>query len=303
VGEKFIHSKKEVLSMKSMTGFGRGEFRWKSSRIRIEVKTLNHRFCEVNLRLPGRFYPLEAELSEFAKKNFDRGRIDIFVREMSSNHRSGIKIDETQLNRYLKILKDLGRRLKYSHPPTPETLISLPQVIVVQDEEEDVVKSLGVFKSTLTKIFQSVEKMREKEGEGLKKEFLTRLDLVADYVQRVEEMIPRLIQDYQTRLHERIAKLTQQNPDEWRLAQEVAHYVDRTDVSEEIQRLKSHLEHFREILKEKAPVGRKLDFILQEMNREINTLGAKAQDAKISQWVVCCKHEMEKMREQVQNVE
>src|SRR4029450_4380265 len=289
--------------MKSMTGYGRGEFRSKSSRLKVEVKTLNHRYCEVNLRLPGRLYPLEAELVEFTKKSFERGRIDIFVREMGSEHRGRVTVDEAQLNHYLKILKNLSRKLKTKDPLRPEALLSLPQVIKVEEEEEDPAKLLSAFKASLADIFKAVDKMRLKEGEGLKKEFFKRLGLITGYAEKVEGRIPTIIQDYQARLKEKIAKWLQQPPDEWRLAQEVAHYVDRTDVSEELQRLKSHLSHFKEILKEKGAVGRKLDFILQEMNREINTRGAKAQDAQVSQWVVGCKHEMEKLREQVQNVE
>src|SRR4030095_3158106 len=127
--------------MKSMTGYGRGEFRLKSSRLKIEVKTLNHRFCEVNLRLPGRLYPLEAELVEFTKKNFERGRIDIFVREVGSDQRGQVKVDETQLNHYLKILKILRRKLSTKEPIRPEALLSLPQVIKVEEEEEDPAKT------------------------------------------------------------------------------------------------------------------------------------------------------------------
>ena len=119
----------------------------------------------------------------------------------------------------------------------------------------------------------------------------------------IQAKIPEIISDYQIRLKERIEKLSQQSPDEWRLAQEVAYFVDRTDVAEELQRLQSHLRHFREVTREKDSVGRKLDFILQEINREINTLGAKSQHTEVSKDVVACKHELEKMREQVQNVE
>jgi uncharacterized protein (TIGR00255 family) len=289
--------------MKSMTGYGLGEARYQSKKITFEVKTVNHRFCEVNLRLPSRFYPLEAELSEFTKKAFSRGRIDIFIRESGGNNRGRVKIDETQLTRYLKILKDLTHKTKARESLRPEALLTLPHVIVFEEEEEDLKEVLALFKQALEKVFTKVEKMREKEGEGLKDDFVKRLDLIADYSQRIEEKIPELLEDYQNRLKDRIAKLTQQNPDEWRLAQEVAYFVDRTDVSEELQRLKSHVQHFKEVVKEKEPVGRKLDFILQEMNREVNTLGSKAQHSQVSQWVVACKHELEKMREQVQNVE
>ncbi len=145
--------------------------------------------------------------------------------------------------------------------------------------------------------------MREKEGGEVKKDFLDRLDALLGWVDQVEKKIPEMVKSYEGRLRERIEKLAQQNPDEWRLAQEVAYFVDRTDISEEVQRLKAHLNHFREVLQETGSVGRKLDFILQEMNREVNTLGAKVQEVEVSRAVVACKHELEKMREQVQNVE
>lgn len=290
-------------SMKSMTGYGMGEFRFKKRRILFEVKTVNHRFCEVNLRLPSRFYSLESDLTEFTKRNFSRGRVDIFIREIGGNGKGRVKVAEDVLERYLQILKKLSRKAKQNQLPHLETLLNLPQVIVVEEEEEDLREALAHFKRCLNQVFSKVEKVREKEGKGLEKDFSDRLDLLEDFTRRIEEKIPEMIQEYQARLKDRIEKLISQIPDEWRLAQEVAYFVDRTDVSEEIQRLKSHLDHFREVLKEKGPVGRKLDFILQEINREINTLGAKAQHSMVSKWVVTCKHELEKMREQVQNVE
>jgi len=289
--------------MKSMTGYGITEITYKKRTLSLEMKTVNHRFCEINLRLPSRFYPLEAELSEFTKKSFNRGRIDIFIRENGGNVRGQARVDESQLKTYLKIIKELNKTLKHKDPPRPEALLTLPQVVVLEDDPEDLKEALQAFKKGLLQVFKKVDQMREKEGETIKKEFHKHLDELSTCLKRVEEKVPEIVAEYQVRLKERIEKLTQQSPDEWRLAQEVAHFVDRTDVSEEIQRLKSHLGHFRDVLQENEPVGRKLDFILQEMNREINTLGSKAQDSQVSKWVVACKHELEKMREQVQNVE
>lgn len=289
--------------MKSMTGYGTGEYKGKYKQFSFEVKTVNHRFCEVNLRLPPRFYHFEGELSEFTKKNFKRGRIDIFIRENGSNNRGRVKIDESQLDHYFKVIQKFNKRLKVKENPRLEYLLGLPHVVSLEDDEEDLKVLLNHFKKTLSAVFQKVEKMREKEGEGVRKELEHRLDLIAKHVHAIQESVPELIADYQARLRERIEKLSQQSPDEWRLAQEVAYFVDRTDVAEELQRLESHLKHFREVTREKDAVGRKLDFILQEINREINTLGAKSQHSQTSKHVVACKHELEKMREQVQNVE
>lgn len=289
--------------MKSMTGYGTGEFKGKYKQFSFEVKTVNHRFCEVNLRLPPRFYHFEGELTEFTKKHFKRGRIDIFIRESGSNNRGRVRIDESQLEHYLKVMQKFNKKLKSKETPRLEYLLNLPHVVILEDNEEDLKVLLNHFKKTLSTVFEKVEKMREKEGEGVRKDLEFRLDLIKNHVQIIEQKIPEIISDYQSRLKDRIEKLSQQSPDEWRLAQEVAYFVDRTDVAEELQRLESHLKHFKEVTKEKDAVGRKLDFILQEINREINTLGAKSQHSETSKQVVACKHELEKMREQVQNVE
>lgn len=289
--------------MKSMTGYGTGEFKGKYKQFSFEVKTVNHRFCEVNLRLPPRFYHFEGELTEFTKKHFKRGRIDIFIRESGSNHRGRVKIDELQLDHYLKVIQKFNKKLKSKEVPRLEHLLNLPHVVILEDNEEDLKVLLNHFKKTLSDVFEKVDKMREKEGEGVRKDFEYRLNIIKGHVKAIAQKIPEIILDYQNRLKDRIEKLSQQSPDEWRLAQEVAYFVDRTDVAEELQRLESHLKHFSEVTKEKDAVGRKLDFILQEINREINTLGAKSQHAESSKQVVACKHELEKMREQVQNVE
>lgn len=289
--------------MKSMTGYGTGEYKGKYKQFSFEVKAVNHRFCEVNLRLPPRFYHFEGELAEFTKKHFKRGRIDIFIRENGSQNRGKVKINETQLDHYLKVIQKFGKKLKIKEVPRLEYLLTLPHVVSLEDDEEDLKTLLEAFKKTLLSVFHKVEKMREKEGQEVRKEFEKRISLIEEKVLSVQKKIPDIISDYQKRLKDRIEKLSQQSPDEWRLAQEVAYFVDRSDVAEEIQRLQSHLKHFSEVTKEKDPVGRKLDFILQEMNREINTLGAKSQSTDISKDVVACKHELEKMREQVQNVE
>ncbi len=289
--------------MKSMTGYGREELSFKKRKFSFEVKTVNHRFCEVNLKLPSRLYPLEPDLAEFSKKNFHRGRVDIFIRENANASRNRVKVDEDQLKYYLQMLQKLSKISKEKTPVHLESLLSLPQVIVLEEETENLKELSQILKSCLQKVFKKVEEMREKEGEILKKEFLKHLSKVERHLSEIEGEIPKYISAYQTRLQERIEKLVQKPLDEWRLAQEVAYYVDRTDIAEEVQRLKSHLQHFRDVLSEKEAIGRKLDFILQEMNREVNTLGSKAQGIVISEHVVSCKHELEKMREQVQNVE
>ncbi|MBF0493190.1 MAG: YicC family protein [Deltaproteobacteria bacterium] len=290
--------------MRSMTGYGTGDFEWKKKKIHLEVKTVNHRFCEVNLRIPPRYSILELELQDFSKKNFERGRIDIFIREQNASSVKKIIVDEDQLQRYLKMIQQLSKKYGLSKEVPAERFFSFPGVVSVEEEPEtEISLLLPELKKNLEKVFQKVKKLREKEGEGIKKDFFNRLDFIEKNILAVEKQIPGVISLYKTRLQERIEKMLKNSVEESRLAQEVAYFVDRSDTSEEIQRLKSHISHFREVFKEKDAIGRKLDFILQEIHRELNTLGSKAQDSEISRWIVASKHELEKMREQVQNVE
>ncbi|MBL7685523.1 MAG: YicC family protein, partial [Deltaproteobacteria bacterium] len=238
------------------------------------------------------------------KKVFSRGRVDIFIRESGNGLKNPVRIDEDQLKKYVQLIKKISGASKNAEPVRIESLLTLPQVIILEEEQIDLKEALVQLKKNLEVVFQKVEIMREKEGNALKKEFGKNLDLLSKLMDKFEEQIPALLKDYQDRLKQRIQKMTeQQSVDEWRLAQEVAYFVDRTDVSEEIQRFKNHILTFKDVLKEKGPVGRKLEFILQEMNREMNTLGSKSQSSSISQSVVSGKHELEKMREQVQNIE
>jgi len=289
--------------MKSMTGYGAAETTAGHKKLYVEVRTVNHRFCEVNFRLPSHLFSLETELLDFTKKCFQRGRIDIQVREKSEGVKAKVRIDEAQLETYIKLHQKIAKKLKVKNAPQVEDLLTLPKVLVLEEEEAQLKDFVSPLKKALTQAFKNVDQMRLKEGREIQKTFQKHLSLLEAYVEKVQSQIPKMLEDYKLRLKERIEKLSSQNLDEWRLSQEIAYYVDRTDVAEELQRLSSHLQHFSDVLKEEEPVGRKLDFLLQEMNREINTLGSKAQNSLVSQWVVCCKHELEKMREQVQNVE
>ena len=164
--------------MKSMTGYGTGEYKGKYKQFSFEVKTVNHRFCEVNLRLPPRFYHFEGELTEFTKKHFKRGRIDIFIRESASSNRGKVKIDESQLDHYLKVIQKFGKKLKNKETPRLEYLLTLPHVVSLEDDSEDMKTLLESFKKTLIQVFQKVEKMREKEGAGVRKDFEERLTFI-----------------------------------------------------------------------------------------------------------------------------
>ena len=290
--------------IKSMTGYGIAQGKVGDRRVVVETKSVNHKFCEVNLRLSPRFSFLEGKISEAAKIYFSRGRIDILVKEEPGAVREApARVDLAKLKAYHKTLKEAAKSLKIGEDVSLNVLLTLPDVVIT-DEEEDLEKIWKQLDVLLKKSFIALEKMREREGEGILRFLKSEIGVLDREVKAVVGRVPENVEHHQRQLKERIAKLAQGvELDPQRLAQEVAYFVDRTDISEELQRLQQHFGHFHEILKESGPLGRKLDFLLQEMNREANTLSAKAQSADISQRVVNCKHSLEKIREQVQNVE
>ncbi len=287
-----------------MTGYGMAQAKIGHRRIALEVKSVNHKYCEINLRLPPRYSTLEGRIVEFAKNYFQRGRIDILVREDNTAKVSiPVKIDWDRLKFYHGEIKRISRSLGISSEVQMDTLLSLPHVILLE-EEENLTKVWRILQSSLGKAFHSLEKMRAKEGAGIGRFLETQVKSLHRHALEIQSRVSGNVQHYRNLLKERIDKLAGGiELDSQKLAQEVAYFVDRTDISEELQRLNHHVKHFREILKEKGPQGRKLDFLLQEMNREVNTLSSKAQNAMISKHVVESKHLLEKMREQVQNVE
>ena len=291
--------------MKSMTGFGTAQFKLGAKKVIIEAKSVNHKFCEINVRLPARFGVLESKVFELAKSFFTRGRIDIFFKdEINGAKNHPVHLDVRQIKQYLTQLKNLKTQLKLPGEIDLDVLLRLPNVIVAE-EEANVEAHWDIIKKALLKSFKELEKMRLHEGQNLSKAYGNYLNQIEASISEIETYIPENLEQYEKKLEERLAKL---NPSEIaldpsRLAQEIAFYVDRSDVAEELVRLKSHIHHFRGILKEAAPIGRKLDFLLQEINREVNTLGSKSASAKISQETIVLKQTIEKMREQIQNVE
>ncbi|MFO1462354.1 MAG: YicC/YloC family endoribonuclease [bacterium] len=290
--------------IKSMTGYGLVQGKVGPRRVVVETKSVNHKFCEVNLRLSQRYSVLEGKIAESAKAFFSRGRIDILVREEAGQIGEGAaRIDVEKLKHYHKALKSAAQSLKLPTDLRIESLLALPEV-VISEEALDLDKLWRDLEALLQKSFVALEKMRAKEGIAIAEFFKREIQELSREVQAIEKLVPGNVEEHRRQLNERVAKLaTGVELDPQRLAQEVAYFVDRTDISEELQRLEHHIVHFGELLRGEGPVGRKLDFLLQEMNREANTLSAKAQNSQISQKVVNCKHHLEKIREQVQNVE
>jgi uncharacterized protein (TIGR00255 family) len=289
---------------KSMTGFGQARGKVRGRRVSLELKSVNHKYCEVNLRIPSRYFILEPRVAELTKSYFQRGRIDIFVRDDGfSGSEVPVRIDRGKLKGFYRELKGAAKALGLESSIDMNTLLGFPHMFLVE-EEEDLEKYWSGLRPLLKTALTALDRMRLKEGGGIASFLSQQLKILEREIQQIETSIPETLAHHQGLLRERLGKLAvdiQLDPN--RLAQEVAHFVDRTDVSEEVQRFKAHRRHFLQLIKSHEPLGRKLDFLLQEMMREVNTLSAKIQDAQISQRVVEIKHALERMREQVQNVE
>jgi len=291
--------------VKSMTGFGRGEYQENGKKISIEIKTVNHRYTDIFVKFPRMLAFLEDKVRDIISKNISRGKIDVFMTyEEFGEDSKTVVVDEALAGAYLKALNILGNKFELRDDVTVSMLSRFPDILRVEKVEEDEGELLRIVTGAVQIALESLLKMRVVEGVALKTSLLEKLDNVSKVVNQIEERAPSVVADYKDRLTNRLKELLEQKViDENRIATEVAIFADRCSIDEELVRLKSHIVQFIDTLKLEIPVGRKLDFIVQEMNREINTIGSKANDINITRCVVDVKSEIEKIREQVQNIE
>jgi len=294
-----------VIMIKSMTGFGRGEYQENGKRVSIEIKTVNHRYMDVFVKFPRMLAFLEDKVRDLISKNISRGKIDVFISyEDSGEDSKTVVVDEALAGAYLKALNTLGGKFDLRDDVTVSMLSKFPDVLRVEKVEEDEGELIRIVLTAVEKALDSLLKMRSVEGVALKTSLLEKLNNISMTVKEIEERAPGVVIDYKDRLNNRLKELLEQQAvDENRIATEVAIFADRCSVDEELVRLKSHITQFKDTLDLEIPIGRKLDFIVQEMNREINTIGSKANDVNITKYVVEVKSEIEKLREQVQNIE
>jgi len=292
--------------IKSMTGFAQTLYADKSLQMTIAVRSYNNRFLDVNLRLNNALSPLEDRIKSYIASRVFRGRVEIAIQLISQEKlRNGnIAINWPMAMTYCGLLTELKKNLNIPGPIELGDLLSLKDLVVYQENtypEEVLWRKLA---PSLKKVFDALQKMRSEEGRNLGRDLLERLKVIRKGVGFISEKIPQVVEAYQVRLKERIKKMSQGvEVDPIRLAQEVAIMADRSDISEELIRLGSHLKQFEALFKESQPVGKKMEFLLQEMNREINTVGSKSLESEISHQVVSIKSELEKLREQIQNIE
>ena len=291
--------------MKSMTGYGKRETEWKGIAVSVELRSVNHRFCEIVPRLPRNLSSLEEDIKQLIHRQCERGRIEctVLVNAQGSRQKS-LVLDRTAARQYHRLLKELQRELRIDGQIDIGLIAGLRDVFSATEQgiEEKDAKNVVL---RLTKgALADLNKMRIREGKALHDDTSKRIQAVRSSLKAITQRVPASVQENFQRMKRRVTKLLDDNlPNPDRLHQELATYADRCDITEELTRLSSHLSQFQESSKTKGAMGRRLDFLLQEMGREINTIGSKANDAEIAIHVVDVKSELEKIREQVQNVE
>jgi uncharacterized protein (TIGR00255 family) len=291
--------------MQSMTGYGRSEVQNAQLHLLVEARSVNHRYLDISLRYPRLYAPLEARMKQLVSTHFARGRIDIKIVEQAG--RAGqrtLVLDQELARQYYRALQQLQETLRLPGTIDLSTLLNLRDLLNIEEASEDVEDVWDFIAGGMDAALQALKQMRQQEGEFLWRDFQERLQTVQHHIAAVRARMPHVVVEYRQRLEQRVQELFQQfTLDADRLAQEAILFAERTDITEELIRLESHLHAFDRLLASSGAVGRKSDFLLQEMHREVNTIASKSNDAVISQQVVEMKSELERMREQVQNVE
>jgi len=292
--------------MNSMTGFGRGSVSGDGFEVSVEMKTVNNRFLDVVLKLGGELQTLEAPLKKVISNRLSRGRVDVSI-QYDRTKEISYELNRPIISGYLNALNELKSEFAIDGDPDINVIARLPNIFTVKKEEASGEFSQAI-ETAVTAALQDLEVMRASEGAMLKTELLERLSNIEEHTDEIEKESGNISEEYRQRLTKRITELlakteSQIELDQGRLAQEIAYLADRADISEEIARLRTHLEHFRSIMDEEKEVGKRLDFLTQELNREANTITSKTNNMVVKENALQVKSEIEKIREQVQNVE
>ncbi len=287
----------------SMTGFGRGEAEGGESRTTVEIRSVNGRFSEISVRLPRQFVDLEQKIKEGVGKSISRGKISVSV-SWESKVESPVRLNVDVLRAYREVLSKVKDELGVEGRVDLSVLLGMPDVFKQEEEKLDRESAWSLMQKACDMALSEHSQMRKREGEELSVDFRKRIDILENLRERIEELAALKVEATRERLKEKIQRLLEDTQiDEMRLYMEVAVLAEKSDVTEECVRFHSHNSQFLATLDNGGPVGRRLNFLLQEIGREINTIGAKANDADISHLVVDIKEEVERLREQVQNVE
>ena len=289
--------------IKSMTGFGRSEIVKGNRKISVEIKSVNHRYLEAGIKMPKKLNVFESRMRDLLKKYATRGKIDIFINyEDDSESQVNLKFNQNIADEYMAIFNNMSEKYNLKNDMTVGGLARFPEVITMDEVQEDEEELWHFIEEAMKAALEQFVNTRILEGENLKKDLLGKLDHMEELVAFVEKRSPEIMKEYRSKLESKVKELLGDTTiDESRIATEVIIYADKICVDEE--RLRSHIEHARKCLNEDGGIGRKMDFIAQEMNREANTTLSKANDIEISNAAIDLKTEIEKVREQIQNIE
>jgi uncharacterized protein (TIGR00255 family) len=288
--------------MKSMTGYGSAEGKVGQGQLFVEVKTVNHRFCEVAIKQPPKMGVLEPKIKKYLENKYVRGKVDVYVKEVGSLL-GGVEIalDLELAKKYERAIKKLCRVLKTKYSDDILDYVDLERLVILREKAGNYERFWQQIRKLLDEACLHIDRMRRREGQFIQGDQQKRITKVKGIVLKIKESAERSLEKNKERVRRRVNNMGQM--DEQRFITEVAYLGGRQDITEEVIRLESHINQYKKLLSQKEAVGRKLDFLLQEINREVNTIGSKAADVNISRLVVDCKSELERLREQVQNVE
>lgn len=290
---------------KSMTGYGRSKMLFGAREITVEIRSVNHKFFEFSSRVPRQYGYIEDKLKALFSASVSRGKVEVYV-NISTNDGSDVSVEvNTPLaENYISALRKANAELNLTDDITLTRLFGIPDIFTVTKAETDENELWEEVKATASAAIEGFVDMRRREGERLKNDILTKLDYIEETVAKIELRSPEVTKEYHDKLYQKLSDILQdKNIDEARILTEAAIFADKTAVDEETVRLKSHVQSFRELLELDEPIGKKLDFLVQEMNREVNTTGSKCSDLTITKMVVDLKSTVEKIREQIQNIE
>jgi uncharacterized protein (TIGR00255 family) len=289
----------------SMTGYGTAELVQENLKAMVEISSVNNRFCEIQFRLPKHLSPLEPKLKEMILSKITRGKVSFMLNwEEAVPVESFVKLNEEAADVYFNIMKQLKERYGLAGDIRLDQFFNLPDLVKVEKAETDLELAWGVVSGITQQALEEFNRMRKAEGKKLAQDMTERISALNQTILKIKKLTPKCTQAYRQKLESRIKELVDNSKvDQHRLELEVALMAEKSDITEECVRFKSHNDQFLSALKEHAPVGKRLTFLLQEMNREANTIGSKAADAEISQKVIFLKEEIEKLREQSQNIE
>lgn len=291
--------------MKSMTGYGRAKLQKESRKYIVEIKSVNHKYLDMNIKLPRNLFCMEDRVRKSISNKISRGKIDVFITYINNGiEGKNILINKDIARLYIKELEELANENNIASGLRATEISKLPEVLNIAIDEDDEDKIWSDLNECLEEALSNFVNMRETEGERIKLDLKERLNEINENVAKIIQNSTGLIEEYVVKLRNRIKEMLDTDiVDETRLAQEIVIYSDKISIEEEITRIKSHIEQFRTLLDEKDPIGKKADFIIQEMNRETNTMGSKSGSIDIINLVIKIKTQIEDIREQIQNIE